>query len=137
MEGAEGGRLVYLFLIKKTLDFLNMLLYPWKFRRKHAFNPRNFGKIVWYHLEIPMSKTKVLGDSTWVLLEHPWIFHFIFYWPFEYLHALSLIPLEIPCPQPHSVRICSEIAHYVEINHFWRTFNFCLTSLETFNVSTS
>ena len=40
------------------------------------------------------------GNSKWVFLEHPSKSHFFFNWPLEFRHALSSIPLDIPCPQP-------------------------------------
>ena len=56
-------------------------LYLWK-----------FWKILWNLLEIPRSKNKTHGNSTWFIFE----FHFFFLWPLEFPNGLFLIPPEIP-----------------------------------------
>ena len=66
---------------------------------KISFHPWKLCKIVWHTLEIARWKTETHGNSTWIFLEHPWKFHFLFNWPLEFPHALSSIPLKIPWPQ--------------------------------------
>ena len=43
-------------------------------------------------------KHETSRNSTWVFLEYSWKLHFFCNWPLELPHALSSIPLEIPCP---------------------------------------
>ena len=57
-------------------------------------------KAMWHPLEIPKQNNKIDRNSTWYFLDHCWKFHFFLNWPLEFQHALSLIRLEIPCPQP-------------------------------------
>ena len=45
---------------------------------------QKFSKILWHTLEIPRSKTKTHGNSTWFFLEFRWKFHFCFYSPLEF-----------------------------------------------------
>ena len=54
---------------------------------------------MWHALEIPRSKTKTNGNSTWLFLEFPWNFHFFFSLPLEF-PQFFLIPLENLCPEP-------------------------------------
>ena len=49
--------------------------YPWNYQICH-FTLRNSGKNKPSPLEIPSSKTKGDGNSTYVFLEYPWKFHF-------------------------------------------------------------
>ena len=91
--------------LKKTLEFLDLLLYPLKFSRENkASSPessQNF--VIWWHpLEIPMPKTKTHGNSSWFFLDHPWKFptSFLIDPPGISTSSFFNIPLEIPCPQP-------------------------------------
>ena len=88
--GGGGGVGWWYTFLKNPLEFFIFILYmPWIFH-----------KIVLDPLEIPRPKTETPGNSTWFFLGHPWKFHFVFNWPLELPHAISLIPLEIPYPQP-------------------------------------
>ena len=52
---------IYMRLLQiKSLEFLDLLLYPYKFHRKQVFTPGpgNSAKFVWHALEIPGSKNK-------------------------------------------------------------------------------
>ena len=51
-------------------------------------------------MEISRPKTKTSGNFTLFFLGHPWKFHFVFNETLKILHAIFLIPLEIPYPQP-------------------------------------
>ena len=76
---------IFLIFWKQTpLEFLDLSLYTLlEIPEKTSFHPWQFCKIVCYPLEIPSSKTKNHGNSTWV-----------FFWT----------PLEIPFL---SISICS------------------------------
>ena len=89
---------------KKSLElFLDLPLYPWKF-----FTLGNFGenkasslKILRKIVRHPFKdqKSKPMKISHDFILITSWKFHFFFYWPLKFLHALSSIPtpsLEIP-----------------------------------------
>ena len=81
---------------KKTLEFLDLPLYPQKFWRKQSFIPENSPKLCdtpWIFQDQKPKPIKFLMILSWSLLEIP----ILFYWPLEFLHALSSIPLEIPC----------------------------------------
>ena len=58
--------------LRKTLEFLALLLYPWKFWTKESFSPRNSGKLYY-------RPWKFL-----IFLDHPQIF---------YMHILFLVSL--------------------------------------------
>ena len=86
---------------KKTLEFLDLSLYFWKFWTKQSFTFEDSVKIVLHPLEIQRLKTKTHGNSAWFFLNHSWKFHFFSNLPLEFPHDLSSLPLEIPCPQHH------------------------------------
>ena len=96
--------------------------------------PQNFSYSFTWSLEIP-DKTKL---NAWIFhtillprslrnskakKKDPWKFHIIFSWsPLEIPRAISLIPLEIPYPQPPPVWIFSGIAQLVLISYIWLFF---------------
>ena len=63
---------------------------PLEFFNFSKYNPCIFHKIVLEPLEVPRPKTKVPGNSALFFLGHPWKFHFVFNWPLEIPHAISL-----------------------------------------------
>ena len=70
-EKIQTGGVWWIYFSEKPLEFLNLLLYLWKFWRKQPFTPGNqkFCKIIVCHpLEIPRSKTKTQGNFTLVFL---------------------------------------------------------------------
>ena len=83
------GIFQFFTLLPKILDKTKLL--PWKFH-----------KIVLNPLGIPRPKTKTPGNSTLFFLGNPWKFYFVFKWPLKIPHAISLILLGIPYPQPPS-----------------------------------
>ena len=94
---------------QNPLKFLIFILYSCNFPDKTKLHP----------LEIPQKCVRSLGNSK-TRNQDPWKFHIIFFlgWlPFfplllEIPHAISLIALEIPYPQPPPpVRFFSGIAH--------------------------
>ena len=98
---SKQGGWGYTFLKSLPRNFRFVIL-PQEILQKKSFYPWKFCKFVWHPLEIPKSKIKTHGNSTIVFLEHPWNFHFLFYWPLDFPHAFSSRPPEIPCPQPPS-----------------------------------
>ena len=74
---------------------------------KTNFHSKIFWKIVLHTpLGNPNSITKTHENSTWFFIDHP----------FEFKHALSSIPLEIPGPQPHSLAPSPPICFFLERN---------------------
>ena len=82
---------------KKKLEIFRFVFLPLQVPNKKKFHPWKFCKMVLQPLEIPRPKTKTHGNST-CFLDHPWKFYF-FNQHLEFPHAISTIPLEIPCPQ--------------------------------------
>ena len=84
------------------------LPYPWKFQTRQSFTHGNSTKLcVGSIREIPRPKIKTPapGNSTSLFfLSHPWKFHLINPWKFH-TYAISLIPLEIPYPQPTPLHV--------------------------------
>ena len=87
------------FFWKSPMEFLDLSLCPSKSQRKQVFTTGNSEKL-WHLLQVPRSKTNTHGSFTKIFLEHHWNFYFFFNWPQKFPHALSSIPLEIPCLQP-------------------------------------
>ena len=85
--------------LKNTLDFFIFLLYPWKFQTKQSSTPH-------MHLEVSQNCFRSLGNFK-AKSQDSWKFHITFFFfkvgnstsflinPWK-LHAISLIPLEIP-----------------------------------------
>ena len=84
----KQGRLRLYFFENPPWNFLSFYLTPEISRQKAQ------------PLDISQNCVKSLGNSTLFFLDHPRKFHFVFNWPLEIPHAISLIPLEIPYPQP-------------------------------------
>ena len=93
----------YTFLKTPPVIFRFVIL-PLEILLKKNFHPWTFSKIAWHLLEIPWSKTKTYGNSTWVFLEHPWKFplfsiylwnfHMLFlqyHWKFHVLNVLNVV----------------------------------------------
>ena len=98
---------------KRTLEFLDLPLYPWKCQTQWSLTPGNSIKLCYIHLNF-RSKTKN---------QDPWKFHIIFsgspfeipllfYGPVEFPHSVYLITLDLPCPQPSPVWMFPEIDHW-------------------------
>ena len=99
MRGREGLR-TYYFNLPGIFHFFTLpleipektKLQPWKF---HTFLLDPF------KIPSPNAKTKKPVNST--LFFYPLKFHFVFNYPIEIPHAISLIPLEIPYPPQPSL----------------------------------
>ena len=88
-QAARGGHT----FVKTPLEFFIFLLDPWKFQTNQSSTAGNCAKLC--YISLVNSKTKK---------QDPWKFHIIISWsPLEIPHAISLIPLEIPCRQPPSL----------------------------------
>ena len=84
----KQGRLRLYFFENPPWNFLSFYLTPEISRQKAQ------------PLDISQNCVKSLGNSTLFFLGHPRKFHFVFNWPLEIPHTLSLIPLEIPYLHP-------------------------------------
>ena len=82
------------YSFEKTLEFLGLSFYHWKFKAKRSFTPGNFTKsslalsyyIHWNFQGQTKTKTHRHGNSTRFFLDHPWKFHFFFIkWNFHIL----------------------------------------------------
>ena len=115
-----------ILLKKKPWNCFGFSLYPWKFQVKQNSTPGNLTKLYMLNpLKISRPKTKNFkklhpwkfgkigyvtsfgnfkakpkthGNSTWIFLGLPWIFHVVFNQLLEILHAISWIALEILFP---------------------------------------
>ena len=105
--GAGAGRTYFLktlellriYFSKKVLEFLGLLLFPWRFWAKENFTPGNTEKLCYT----------------------PGKFHFLSWSPLDILHAhaVSSILLQIPCLQPPAPAFLSEIAHSSCLNCYF------------------
>ena len=76
--------------LKRTLDLLDLSLYPWKFWSNQSFlYPWKFCKIVLHPLEIPRSKTKTHENSTWLFLDRSYKFNF-YPWKFRKIKSFTV-----------------------------------------------
>ena len=93
----KKSRRLRTYFFKKTLEFLGLSLYPWKFRRKQSFTPENSTKFCYTSwkfqrqkprlveiphefflspLEIPLLFYLTAGISTCsFFIQYPWKFH--------------------------------------------------------------
>ena len=115
---------------KKSPEIFRFVTLHLEIPDKTRIDSWKFCKIVWHPLEIPRLKTKIHGNYIWFFLEHPWKSHFFFKWLLEFPHALSLTPLEIPCPQPNCL-LFSTLAYPMT----WWVKKWLLTKLNTRNLT--
>ena len=74
--GGGRGRWGHTFF-EKTVEFLGLSFYPWKFENKWSFNPRKIPQ----NCVTPLGTKRVKNQD---FLHHPWKFQFFFNWPLEF-----------------------------------------------------
>ena len=109
----------------QTREFEDILFWKthWNFSFFY-FNTGNSRQNKAKPLDIPQNCVRSLENSKaknkdpWKfhILGHPWKFHFVFNYPLKIPSAISLIPLDIPYPQP-LLRFFSGIAQLLLILH--------------------
>ena len=112
----KGGDWGYTFLNHPpppSLEFLSLLLYPWKFQTKQGITPRNSTKLL-QRSEILRPETKIFGNSTWIFLD--------FNLNPENPLSISSVPLEIryPYPPPLKEKQFSNDSLFEDTMRIWR-----------------
>ena len=94
------GHFTYFF--NQALEFLGLLLYPWKFWKKQSFTPGNSGNLCYT----------------------PGKFHIFSLSPLDivHIHTMSSIHLEIPCLHNPCIFFFFGIAHYICLNCYFSRF---------------
>ena len=87
-KSKQGGGWRYTFLTPLTPGIFRFVTLNLEILKKVKLYLWKFWKILWNPLEIPRSKNKTHGNSTWFIFE----FHFFFLWPLEFPNSLFLIP---------------------------------------------
>ena len=107
----------YTFM-KKNPGIFRFVTLSLEIRKKTSFHRWKFCKLCGRYpfWKFQRQKPRLREIPLSVFLEQPWKFHFFFNWLLELPHALSSIPLEIPCsrhppyslPSPHPVDLLFE-----------------------------
>ena len=69
---------------KRSLEFLDLSLFPWKFQTNWSFTPGNSTKSCYTHWNFQGQKPRPMEIQHYFFFDHAWIFHFFFYWPREF-----------------------------------------------------